>query len=81
MNVVIFHSLVTQEGRRAVEVRAASVIGNVFISNAASTVYSCAYDCPLGELIAIQRAAEYCANEQHNVVHFEIRKDCKAAWQ
>lgn len=81
MNVVIFHNLITQQGRRAVEVRVAAILGNIFISNETSTVYSCEYDCALGEKVAIQRAAEFCVEEQHNVLHFETRSDCKAAWQ
>lgn len=81
MNVVVFHNLVTQEGRRAIEVRGAAVIGNMFISNANSTIYSCAYDCPLGERLAMVRASDFCKAQDHNIVHFETRFDSRAAWQ
>lgn len=81
MNVVVFHNLATQDGRRAVEVRLAAIIGNIFISNANSTVYSCAYDNQLGEGVALQRAFDFCASEHLNIVHFEQRDNCRAACQ
>lgn len=81
MTVAIFQNLVAKDGRRTVEIRIAQPFGQGYFASPNATLYSCAYNCELGNRVALSRAIEFCETNNYSIVNIVHCEASRAAWQ
>jgi len=80
--MVIIYDLKTRDGRRCIEMRTFTELGDgTLYVPAKATVYSISYDSILGRIVAFNRAALWASEHGFLIKQFEDGQKNRSYWQ